>query len=106
MEEGPDIRKKDEQRKRDKRNRQERQERQGGGDGEGRPQEIQHPRPPFGAASVSLLIELLVRKARAAEWAVERQRAHARAILEVVDEYHLTDDERSLLSSIAAIDEA
>lgn len=86
---------------RDRRNRAERSK--NGKNGQGaQPEQRGAPTPPFGAASVSLLIELLARKARAAEWAPERQRAHARAILEVVDEYYFTDEEQSMLAAIAS----
>ena len=52
---------------------------------------------PFGAASISLLLRLLVDRTNARAWSVERQRVHARALLELASDHYFADDELHLL---------
>jgi hypothetical protein len=54
-------------------------------------------RGPFGAASISLLLDLLVERTRAQAWSIERQRAHARALLHLSREYWFSDEESAVL---------
>jgi hypothetical protein len=69
-----------------------------------RPQRIfetGQPSGPYGASSVSLLLGLLVERAQANAWSVQRQRAHARALLELAPDHYFTDEESSMLRAFS-----
>lgn len=63
----------------------------------GMPGNSEGNRGPFGAASISLLLDLLVERTRAQAWSVERQRAHARALLHLSREYWFSEEESAVL---------
>ncbi|MFM1867365.1 MAG: hypothetical protein RL591_773 [Planctomycetota bacterium] len=63
----------------------------------GMPGNSEGNRGPFGAASISLLLNLLIERTRAQTWSVERQRAHARALLHLSREYWFSDEESAVL---------
>ncbi len=52
---------------------------------------------PFGAASISLLLNMLVERTRSQAWSVERQRAHARVLIELARDHWFTDEETAVL---------
>ena len=52
---------------------------------------------PFGAASISLLLTMLVERTRSHAWSVERQRAHARVLIELARDHWFTDEETAVL---------
>ncbi len=52
---------------------------------------------PFGAASISLLLNMLVERTRSQAWSVERQRAHARVLLELARDHWFSDEETAVL---------
>ncbi len=52
---------------------------------------------PFGAASISLLLHLLIDRTSAHAWSVQRQRVHARALLELDCDHYFSDEELHML---------
>lgn len=52
---------------------------------------------PFGSAGISLLLDLLVERTRSQAWSVERQRAHARALLQLSRDHWFTEEETAVL---------
>lgn len=52
---------------------------------------------PFGAASISLLLNMLVERTRSHAWSVERQHAHARVLIELARDHWFTDEETAVL---------
>jgi hypothetical protein len=52
---------------------------------------------PLGAASISLLLNMLVERTRSQAWSVERQRAHARVLLELARDHWFSDEETAVL---------
>lgn len=52
---------------------------------------------PFGAASISLLLKLLVDRTRSQAWSVHRQQAHARALIELSTDHYYSDEELAIL---------
>ncbi len=57
---------------------------------------------PFGAASISLLLKLMVDRTRSHAWSVHRQRAHARALIALATDHYYSDEEMAILSAFLA----
>ncbi len=58
---------------------------------------------PFGAASISLLLHLLVDRTKARAWSIQRQRVHARALLELSCDHYFTDEELQMLAAFVSV---
>ena len=52
---------------------------------------------PYGAASISLLLHLLIDRTTAQAWSEQRQRVHARALLELACDHYFSDEELHML---------
>jgi hypothetical protein len=59
----------------------------------------------FGAASISLLLDLLRDRLESGAWSPARARVHALALLELVPDFDFTGDELALLGRAIAEDE-
>jgi hypothetical protein len=60
------------------------------------------PGSAFGAASISLLLDLLRDRVEAGAWRADRARVHALALLELVPDFEFTGDELALLGRCVA----
>lgn len=54
---------------------------------------------PKGCASISLLFALLIERTQARAWTESRQRAHARALLDLACDHYFTDEELAVLEA-------
>ena len=53
----------------------------------------------FGAASISLLLDLLLERTRSNAWSIPRQRIHARSLLELAVDHYFSDEELAVLEA-------
>jgi hypothetical protein len=58
-----------------------------------------HSGAAFGAAGISLLLDLLIERTRSNAWSVPRQRVHARSLLELAVDHYFSDEELAVLEA-------